>query len=313
MPSALHQSLLELLRERPSFAVELVRRLTDLELPEHDDATLTTDSLAPSEIGPLHPDAVILLSRRRAERDDVTVGVLVGEVQLKVRKDKIAAWSLHVPLAARIFGAPAYLLVVTPYEGVAEWVENLPAFGSVRLVPIVLGPSRIPRIVDDDEARRSPELAVLSALTHGRDDDPSAVLMPTLRAVADLPVERAEHLLDMLASQFGDVLPALLETIMPTARRMPISEMFRRPYLAGRDEGLQEGLKQGHEEGRQEGREQGLTAAKAESILAILEARGFVLDNVGRARVTTCRERAQLDAWIRRAVVITSADELFES
>ena len=134
MPSALHQSLLELLRKRPSFAVELVRRLTDLELPKHDNATLTTDSLTPSEIGPLHPDAVILLSRRRAERDDVTVGVLVGEVQLKVRKDKIAAWSLHVPLAARIFGAPAYLLVVTPYEGVAEWVENLPAFGSVRRI-----------------------------------------------------------------------------------------------------------------------------------------------------------------------------------
>jgi hypothetical protein len=39
------------------------------------------------------------------------------------------------------------------------------------LTPIVLGPDQIPQVVEPDEAARTPELAVLSALAHGGRQD----------------------------------------------------------------------------------------------------------------------------------------------
>jgi hypothetical protein len=57
------------------------------------------------------------------------------------------------------------LLVITPKANVARWADEPidMGFGSGSLKVHVLGPSRTPRIIEVEQARKAPELAVLSA------------------------------------------------------------------------------------------------------------------------------------------------------
>ncbi|WP_437620332.1 hypothetical protein [Sorangium sp. So ce1151] len=70
---------------------------------------------------------------------------------------------------------------------------------------------------------------------------------------------------------------------------------FARSYVA---KGLEEGL------------EQGLLEAKAQGVLAVLEARGLEVPAEVRERVLASTDLAELDRWIRRAAAVTDAREL---
>ncbi|GII30930.1 hypothetical protein [Planotetraspora mira] len=61
------------------------------------------------------------------------------------------------------------------------------------------------------------------------------------------------------------------------------------------------------DQGRQEGRAEGEGAA----ILAVLETRGLEISSDTRDRITRCDDLNMLETWIRRAVTVSSADELF--
>ena len=70
------------------------------------------------------------------------------------------------------------------------------------------------------------------------------------------------------------------------------------------------GRKEGREEGREEGAE-AAKAAKAEDVLAVLDARGIAVTDDVAVRVRACGEVALLDKWIRRAATIDRAEALF--
>lgn len=57
-------------------------------------------------------------------------------------------------------------------------------------------------------------------------------------------------------------------------------------------------------------RSEGAAAAKAESVLTVLEARGITVPEAARARITRCTDLDQLETWVRRAVTVTSTEEL---
>ena len=65
-------------------------------------------------------------------------------------------------------------------------------FGRQRgmLLPFVLGPAQIPIIRDPDEARREPELAVLSVAAHGREPGAEHIALAALTAVRGLDRDR---------------------------------------------------------------------------------------------------------------------------
>jgi len=63
--------------------------------------------------------------------------------------------------------------------------------------------------------------------------------------------------------------------------------------------------------GRAEGEAKGEAKGRAEALFAVLQARGFRVSDEVRARVLACIDVAQLDAWVRKAVTVNSADELF--
>ncbi|MFF0524025.1 hypothetical protein ACFYTC_35450 [Actinomadura nitritigenes] len=61
-------------------------------------------------------------------------------------------------------------------------------------------------------------------------------------------------------------------------------------------------------EGRAEGRAEG----EADAVLSVLETRGITVPNDIRDKVTGCTDIDQLKRWVRRAVVIDHAKELFD-
>ena len=50
----------------------------------------------------------------------------------------------------------------------------------------------------------------------------------------------------------------------------------------------------------------------AESVLAVLDARGVAVPDSVRTLITESRDLRQLDRWLRRAVTAESVDDLFE-
>jgi hypothetical protein len=49
----------------------------------------------------------------------------------------------------------------------------------------------------------------------------------------------------------------------------------------------------------------------AEALLTVLEARSLTISDDHRATILGCHDRAQLEAWLTRAVQIREVDELF--
>ena len=63
--------------------------------------------------------------------------------------------------------------------------------------------------------------------------------------------------------------------------------------------------------GRAEGRAEGEAKGEARGVLAVLDARGLVVSAEQKARILACTDLEALDRWIRKAVTITSTDDLF--
>ncbi|WP_306361629.1 hypothetical protein [Nocardia sp. CC227C] len=64
-------------------------------------------------------------------------------------------------------------------------------------------------------------------------------------------------------------------------------------------------------EGRSEGRSEGRAEGEAMAVLTVLEARGIPVSVEVRGRVLGCGEVARLEEWLRRAVTVATAEELF--
>ena len=70
-------------------------------------------------------------------------------------------------------------------------------------------------------------------------------------------------------------------------------------------------MAEGEAKGKVEGKVEGKTEGKAEGLLVVLRARGLVVSPEVEERVTSCTDIALLDEWLRRAVVVASAEEIF--
>jgi len=59
------------------------------------------------------------------------------------------------------------------------------------------------------------------------------------------------------------------------------------------------------------GREQGRIQGRAEYLRTCFEKRGLAVTPEQRALVDACKDIEQLDAWLRKAAVVATADEVF--
>jgi hypothetical protein len=115
--------------------------------------------------------------------------------------------------------------------------------GGNRFVPLVLGPSGVPEVTDAAAACADPELAVLSAMAHGRDADAGKVLRIAVAAMAasvGLDVERSTLYFDLVGASLSEAARKALQSMDP-AKYEYQSEFARRYVAKGRAEGTAEG------------------------------------------------------------------------
>ncbi len=191
-------------------------------------------------------------------------------------------------------GCAVIVLVVAPDARVARWARKPHPVGPRgSFAPVVLGPEEVPRVADLDESERSAELAVLSLLAHRRQADRAAFRAATAALVAVGP-DRASLYFDLLHATFGEALTRAVEDLMVNGE--PLSEWAKAHYR----------------QGKAEGEASGKLAGKAESVLAILSARGLVLSPEEQRAIRDCIDLARFDRWIARALTVRSAAELLD-
>ncbi|MCC5574312.1 Yae1 family protein [Microtetraspora sp. AC03309] len=311
MPGIDHEMPIEFIRNSPMTAVELLRDAAGVQPPPF--ATAAVEAVDCTQLVPVEfrADSVVVL------RDTGGAAQLALIVEIQNRHDarKRFSWPVYVTaLRARLECATA-LMVICPDPPMARWSERpIPLGPSGTITPLAVHPGRIPLITDPDRARSCPELAVLSATAHAERPEIGLALEAMVAALETLDEDRAKLYFNYVFSVLPTVARKHLEEIVTTTSHE--YESMAGQYLShwidrGRQEGLQEGRQEGLQEGRQEGLQEGRAEGEAAAILAVLDARGLEISPDARDRITRCSDLHQLETWIRRAVTVTSADDIF--
>lgn len=295
MPSLPHELPLALFRNCPELAAQLLRDVLAVELPDYrevrvEEADFT--QLVPTEF---RADLVIVLLA-----DGVPVLGIIVEVQRRVDPRKRFTWPIYwTALRARL-ECPVMLLVFTDDGQVLRWASEPIQLGWRSVIEVlVVGPEKVPWVRTAEEALQRPELAVLSALAHGHEVDGLGVVLAAMEAVVRLDAERRSLYYDVLLGSLNEATRRALEQEMETRKSAYQSE-FARTYFA-----------QGKAEGNAEGKAAGTLEGEAKALLAVLGARGLIVDAKIRACIDGCMDLGQLEQWIVRAVTASSLEDVF--
>jgi hypothetical protein len=288
MPTAAHETLVELFRARPALATELLAGVPGVELPSYENARADPADLPDLLPTEYRADAVVVLTRA-----EEPVMAVVVEVQLRRDGDKRWSWPVYVATLRARLRCPVELLVVCPDRGVTAWCAAPIRLGSSgsQIVPVVVGPELVPVVTDVAIAGRKPELTVLSALAHGGGAEHRAVLAALLRALGSVEDQRRFLYLELVYAALPEAARRHLEELMSTDTGEELSELAQWFVARGEARGEAQG--------------------EARAVLAILEARRIDVPADKRARIAECRDLAQLDTWVRRAATADSIDDLF--
>lgn len=289
MPSQLHEVLLQLFRNRPELAPELLRDALHQELPAYTEARIDSADLNEVQPAEYRADLVVLLF------DGVPVFGIVVEVQLSPDERKRYVWPAYVAgLRARL-KCPVCLLVVTADDVCARWAAKpIVIGGDSYLVPWVLGPSGVPEITDESIARADPELAVLSAMAHGKDVDAAKSLRIALAAQlasANLDEDRSTLYCDLILNSLSEVARRAFKA-MRTFKYEYQSDFAKQYFGQGQMEGM--------ERGRQQGR--------ADLIMRLLNLRFGTLSEEATAKITASSP-SELDAIGERLLTAQTLQE----
>jgi hypothetical protein len=290
MPRLSHEALVHLVRTAPEMVVDLIRRVLPIAGALQVQPRLSAGELTDLDLAEYRADAVLTLGDPVAE-------VFVVEAQGDIKQLKRRSWAMYAAGLYARWNRPVLVVIITPSRKVARWAREPIDLGYGRFVlyPLVIGPEQIPVITDLDEARRSPELAVLSVAAHGREPGAELIAFAALCAVRDLDNERSFLYPDFIHALLGDVARAALEKLMDIRNYEYRSEFARKYYFQGKDEGKAEGLTEG----------------LAKALLALLAQRGLAVDEPARARITACADPAELQRWLTRVLDARSLADVF--
>jgi hypothetical protein len=239
MPSQLHESHLLLFRNQPTLAADLIRDALGVELPSYREAREVSADLTDVQPTEYRADMVIQLS------EDIPVHGIVVEVQLSEDARKRFVWPAYVATLRARLECPVSLLVVAASDAVARWAaQSIEMGGQHQFTPYVLGPSAVPRVTDEAQACENPELAVLSAMAHGRDANAGRAIeiaIAAQKASTALDADRSRIYVDLIMSSLGEAARQALGNM--DAQKYEYQSEFARRYVA-------EGRRSGEREGR---------------------------------------------------------------
>jgi hypothetical protein len=284
MPSFDHESLLQLFRNRPELAPELLREALQVDLPAYTEVRVESADF--SQLTPTKYDADLVVLLVDGEP---VLGIIV-EVQLAAKPRKRFTWPLYLAALRAKLECDTCVFVVAPTMEVARWAAEPIRLGfHSTVVPLVVGPRGVPIVTDPHRAIQAPELGVLSVMAHGHDDVETAVKVALAAAagVDTLPEDRAVLYSDLIEA-------ALSEAARKAFFMLPEGYEFQSKTAR---ESFQKGTAEGH----------------AAAVVTVLEARGLTITDDQRERITATTDLELLKVWLRRAVTVASADELFSA
>jgi hypothetical protein len=172
--------------------------------------------------------------------DDESVLGIVVEVQLSEDKRKRFTWPAYVATLRARLECPVCLLVVTPDDSVARWAAKCVEMGGLhQFTPYVLGPSGVPHITEEPQARANPELAVLSAIAHGSDSDverSARIAMNAQKVASGLDADRAKLYFDLILNSLSEAARRALSSM--DVHTYEYQSDFAKRYIAqGRADG----------------------------------------------------------------------------
>ena len=293
MPSQLHEALVLLFRNEPTLAAELMRSALHVKVPRYAEAQVISADLTDIQPAEYRADLVIRLA------DRVSVLGIILEVQLAEDERKRFAWPAYVANLRARLKCPVWLLVLAATDAVARWAaQPIEMGGRFRFAPYVLGPSGVPEVIEESLACANPELAVLSAMAHGRDANTERAVrtaMAAQRASAALDADRSKLYCDLILSSLSEAAQQALADM--DARTYEYQSDFARRYVA-----------QGREEGREEGRAEGELRGRADLLARLLTVRFGPLSAEAHSRIAGA-SIAELDAMGERLLIARTLQE----
>jgi hypothetical protein len=293
MPSMAHEILVDLFKNRPSLAAEILIEVLGVSLPEYTEARIASADLTEIQPAEYRADVVVLLLH-----DGNPVRVVIVEVQLAVDPKKRLSWPAYVTVSRAIHSCPAALLIVAPDPAVAGWCAEPIETGVSGFVlrPPVLRRTAVPVVTDLEEAARRPELGVLSAMAHGETEQGAtiaAAVLPALQGLDD-DDDRVRLYYDLVYNSLNEAARRALETIM---KGYEYQSDFAKKYVA---------------QGRAEGRAEGRTEEAARALLTVLRARGLAVPDAARERILAQKDPERLERWLEKAVVAASISAVLD-
>ena len=316
MPSTLHEILIELFRTNAQLASDLLCEMFGVVLPKF--ASIHVEDAQLNEIVPTEYCADLALLF--VEEEPIYGAVI--EVQLHRDEDKRYSWPVYATAFRSKYRCPVDVLVVTPSGAVAEWAGRpieLSKYGNRnRFEVLVLGPDAIPWVGRGEDSA-SPELAVLSALAHGNDPGGLEVVLTALAATSELDSSHSRLYYDQIVASLNDAVYTELQTMLEQGEYQWQSKLVKQWVREGLEQGREQGLEQGREQGLEQGREQGLEQGREQgrigearrAILTALEVRKLAISAQVRQRIEACADIEKLERWHRKAIVVSSAAEIF--
>jgi hypothetical protein len=289
MVSSQHDAVHRIFRQEPDLLARLVPE-TGVRFPEYSSIEpLDTDL---TEIRPLERRVDSFFRVRTA--DDEGGFLLAVESQSKPDPDKHNSWAYYLAHMYAKYRLPPILVVVCRDKKTAEWAREPIRIGrnfhtSMRVFPLVLGPTGVRPITDPEEAAKDLALTTFSILINAKDPGILAILdavAPVLGPYAD----------------WAEYVEIGLDEGPGRAHWRELMAVYT-PNFPGGGSVMEEAWREVKTEGKAEG--------KAEDILRVLEVRGVEVPDSVREQVMSCTDLELLGTWFDRSLTVETAGELF--
>jgi hypothetical protein len=290
-----HEAPLELIRQYPGLAVDLVRAMTSVPVPAGGRARLgPTDasSVVPAQFT---ADSVVIVDDPGTGRPAL---VIVVEPQGRDDKTKSYAWPAYLANLREAVQCPcAVLIVVCPDPREAERCRRAIPMGHPGwdLWPIVIDPGHAP-----SDQGAGPYLLLFLACLPALDMDTRAGAARVLDAIRDTGAS---------AAQRKRLSTIMLERASQAARRHLEELMETTEY---KNDFIESYVQVGIEQGIEQGIERGAVADAAEKLLKVLDVRGLKPTDAQRAQAAGNTDLSQLNLWFDRALTAKTAADVFK-
>jgi hypothetical protein len=287
-----HEGLVEIFRSNPRLVPQLLHEAFGVRLPAWERVTIVEAALDQIAAIEFRADLVVELA---AAVGPPQLSAIV-EIQLRKDDDKPFTWPVYMVVDRSRRRCETILVVIAPNPEVAAWARRPIRIGPDNELRVhVIGPAEIPIVTDLEVAAANPQLALLSALAHGNEPE---VGLPVVKAaiMALKKVDKPDGPL------YLHLIHRALEGPMRRALKEDPMLSDRYPNIRIEDLDLPDFAANLFKRGKAEG--------EAKTLLQILDHRGVALTATQRATIADCQDPRRVEAWVDRAFVVATADEL---